>query len=367
MPIADAHADVLFRLWQLRRSRLLREEDPEFRWEDGDLHVTPARLREGDIRLLFAPIYLPPFAVAEGGFAAALEQVDLFYCAVLGDLPESGRRDTPSSASSTSNPRDEGGSWPHVFLRSPSDLDRVKREGGTALLLALEGLDAVGGNLTYLRTLLRLGVRSVGLTHNPANLVADGAGEPRGGGITRFGFLALEELVRFGALVDVAHLSERGFWDVVRFLEERDARAPLVATHANVWALRPHPRNLRDEQLLALRRLGGGVGITFVPAFLTDGPEADLTDILRHVEYALALLGDEHVFFGSDFDGIERTPLGLEHSGRWGRLLEELHRRYPEETVNRITWSNLSRIVAAALTKGGEVSQAEGEEISRER
>ncbi|RKQ88387.1 dipeptidase [Brockia lithotrophica] len=367
MPIADAHADVLYRLWQLRRYRLLREEDAEVRWEEGELHVTPARLREGDVRLLFAPIYLPPFAVSEGGFAAALEQVDLFYCSLLGDPPGDGRGDAPASAARTSNPEGGEGVWPRVFLRSPSDLARVEREGGAALLLALEGLDAVGGNLTYLRTLLRLGVRSVGLTHNPANLAADGAGEPRGGGLTRFGLAALEEIVRFGALVDVAHLSERGFWDVVRFFEERGARVPPVATHANVWALRPHPRNLRDEQLLALKRLGGGVGITFVPAFLTDAPEADLTDVLRHVEYALALLGDEHVFFGSDFDGIDRTPRGLEHAGCWGHLLDELHRRYPQETVERITWGNLSRIVSAALA-GGEGASRDGEGgISRGR
>ncbi|MBE3551209.1 MAG: Microsomal dipeptidase [Brockia lithotrophica] len=357
MPIADAHADVLYRLWRLRRHRLLREEDGEVRWEDEELHVTPARLRDGDVRLLFTPIYLPPFAVAEGGFAAALEQVDLFYRTVLGDPPEDGRRDAPSAGDRVSRSEKTGEAWPRVLLRSPSDLARVKREGGTVFLLALEGLDAVGGNLTYLRTLLRLGVRSVGLTHNPANLAADGAGEPRGGGLTRFGAAALEELIRFGVLVDVAHLSERGFWDVVRFLEERGARVPLVATHANVWTLRPHPRNLRDEQLLALKRLGGGVGITFVPAFLADGPEADLTDVLRHVEYALALLGDAHVFFGSDFDGIERTPRGLEHAGRWGRLLEELHRRYPQETVERIAWGNLSRIVEAALAGGEEISR----------
>lgn len=152
------------------------------------------------------------------------------------------------------------------IIRRAADIDAAKAEGKLAAVLAIENSEAVERSLNILRSLYLLGVRSIGLTHNPNTWASTGNDEGEtGGGLTRFGVQLVKEMNKLSMLVDVSHISERGFWDV---LDTSDK--PIIASHSNCKMLCSHPRNLTNEQLKAIASNGGVVGITFVPGFITD-------------------------------------------------------------------------------------------------
>lgn len=202
-------------------------------------------------------------------------------------------------------------------------------------MLTLEGCEAIGESLTQLRTLLRLGVRSVGLTWNDANMVADGAFEQRGGGLTKFGKEVVRLLNEQQCWTDVSHLSERAFWDVIEL-----AQYP-IASHSNAYTLCPHPRNLRDDQIQALIKKNGVIGVTFVPQFLRhDTQTTTVTDVLRHVDYICSLGGENHIGFGSDFDGIFETVDQLANVSHYTHFINELLKHFKEEQVRKFLFCN---------------------------
>ncbi|MBX5466733.1 MAG: membrane dipeptidase [Firmicutes bacterium] len=225
------------------------------------------------------------------------------------------------------------------------DLEALTADGAYGWLLAVEGVDGHAATLSGLRLLFRLGVRLLSLTWNERNGLADGAGEdPGGGGLSRAGRAYVREMNRLGMVVDVAHLAEAGFWDVLD-LSER----PVLASHANCWTLAPHPRNLRDRQLRALARQGGMVGLTFVPEFLGGTPSVDR--VVDHVLHVLDVVGDDrHVGWGSDFDGVEVPVPGLASVADVPRLAERmLERGLSETTVARVMGENLMAFWQQAL------------------
>lgn len=231
----------------------------------------------------------------------------------------------------------------------------AQRSGGgqqIGLVLGIEGGEALEGDLVLLRTFHRLGVRLLTLTHNVRNELADGIlEEGTGGGLSRFGRAVVEEMNRLGMVIDVSHLSPAGFWQVLEA-----SSAPVIASHSNAKALCRHPRNLADDQLLALAAKGGVVGVNFVPLFLKDDPgggqpTAGLEDVLDHLDYLVDLIGPAHVAIGSDFDGSGGTsPAGLEDVSRMPALTEGLLRRgHPEEVIRGILGENLLRVLEAVL------------------
>ena len=189
----------------------------------------------------------------------------------------------------------------HVMVcRSAADVETAKRAGKLGAILALENSDGLEQSIHALHCLHAMGVRSVGLTHDPRSDVGDGArGERDGGGLTHFGVAVVKELNRLGVIVDIAHLSPKGFWDVIEISDK-----PVFDSHACCRALCDHPRNLDDEQLKALAQSGGVIGVTFVRPFLTDDwQNAGFQHLIEHIDHAVQLLGPEHVGLGSDFDG----------------------------------------------------------------
>ena len=148
------------------------------------------------------------------------------------------------------------------LIRSHDGYWSLKRNEIGAIL-TLEGCDCIGQDILKLKTLLRLGVTSVGLTWNYANLVADGALEPRGAGVSGFGQEVIRLLNEKSIWCDVSHLSEAAFWDTIKL-----ANYP-IASHSNVYNLCAHPRNLKDAQIQALLKKNAVIGVTFVPQFLT--------------------------------------------------------------------------------------------------
>lgn len=313
--VADAHVDVLYRLHGGVR--------PE------DLMASPKHLDQGNVRMLTCAIYVPEEKVAEDAWTSALTMLDLFYERILGqDVLLTNLAELEHFEKQINHIK----RGPTMHPSAPSTHHTVPQR---AYVLSLEGLEAIGYSLMRLRHFYRLGVRLAGLTHNPANAVADGVGEPRGGGLTQFGATVVEEMIRIGMGIDVAHLAERAFWQVL----ERDPR-PVLASHVASRKIHEHRRNLNDEQVRALYAQKGWVGLTFVPAFISDEKTVRIDHLLRHLEHLLSLGGEDYVGFGSDFDGIETTIDGLSHSGDFVQLQEALLKLYPAALVQKLLYDN---------------------------
>lgn len=243
---------------------------------------------------------------------------------------------------------DEVEAHPEVIpVRTARDLAQVEAGGGGGWLLAVEGLGGFAASLTGLRGLYRLGVRMASLTWNERNELADGAAEdPGGGGLSRAGRAYLAEMERLGVVVDLAHLAEAGFWDVLNLAHY----APVVS-HANCWTLAPHRRNLRDRQIRALAARGGVQGITLVPEFL--GGRADLDRVVDHIEHALEVVGDDrHLGLGTDFDGVEQPVEGVETVAQLPRLAERMSARgLADDTIARVMGENFWHYFQQALAR----------------
>lgn len=222
------------------------------------------------------------------------------------------------------------------------EIEAALQQKKVAAFLSIEGGDALQGELSALRMFYKLGVRSICLTWNHRNEIADGVGEgATAGGLTVFGRDVVREMNDLGMIIDVSHLSEKGFWDVIEL-----SKSPIIASHSNARKLCSHQRNLRDEQMLALKKNGGVMGMNFYPPFLTETPKAALVDIIRHIEYSTALLGCDHVGIGADFDGIEHTPEDVQGIQDMDSIFNELAKlNYSEEDISKIAGGNFLRII----------------------
>ncbi|MBC7251440.1 MAG: membrane dipeptidase [Anaerolineae bacterium] len=231
-----------------------------------------------------------------------------------------------------------------TLATSAADIERAKAEGKIAGVLGLEGAEALVGDLGVLRMFYRLGVRSIGLTWNFRNEAADGVDEARtGGGLTEFGVQLVKEMNRLGIMIDIAHLAPAGVRDVLTLSE-----APVIASHANARALCPHRRNLSDEQLEGIAANGGVVGVTFVPAFVSEDPaQATLERTLDHIDHIVRVAGIDHVGLGSDFDGFPQSAVnvGLEDVTRLPNITAGLLARgYKPAEVKKILGGNFLRV-----------------------
>lgn len=235
------------------------------------------------------------------------------------------------------------GCWDVITSRRQL-LDVLHGEKGGAVL-TVEGGEALQGNLRLLNVLYRLGVRSLCLTWNNRNEIADGVNEMQtGGGLTSFGRDVVIEMNRLGMLIDVSHLSERGFWDVLELSD-----APVIASHSNCRAVWDHPRNLTDDQIRGIAQKGGIVGINFV-AELVGPPGCGLEYLYRHFEHICSLVGDDYLGFGSDFDGTERLVGGVKDVSSFKEIIAMLHRNgYSEATLRKICSDNCVRLLKQVL------------------
>jgi membrane dipeptidase len=183
----------------------------------------------------------------------------------------------------------------------------IEREA-LAVVVHLEGAEAIDADLKFLEVLYAAGLRSIGPVWSRTNIFGHGvpfhfpASPDLGDGLTAAGQGLVRACNEMKILVDLSHITEKGFWDVARL-----SKAPLVATHSNAHALCPSPRNLTDRQLAAIRDTGGMVGLNFATCFLRpDGnmrPDTDIDLMVRKIDYLVEKLGEDHVGLGSDFDG----------------------------------------------------------------
>ena len=231
-------------------------------------------------------------------------------------------------------------------VRTAEDAGNVLKHKA-ATLLAIEEGGAIDGSLEALRCLYELGVRAMTLTWSNRNDIADGINEEAtGSGLTLFGKQVVAEMNRLGMLVDVSHISTAGFWSVIE-----TSTKPVIATHSNAKSLCSHPRNLNDEQIKALAQNGGLAGITFAGQFLEeDWRNACIESVYKHIDYMLNLIGnDDHIGFGSDFDGISHPPYNIQGVQDYKPLIEYLSKYYSDETINKITHQNVINLLQKVL------------------
>lgn len=281
----DTHCDTL-----LARSRH-QNEFTGGRTPD----VTPERLQDGGVTLQVCALFAGSVGPTGTGADAPRAMADAEYAAIP-TLSEHGVR----------------------LVNSPFDA----KDGETCMMLSIEGGEIIGDSLDTLRAYRAKGVRLFGLTWNHENLIAYphcGQGQH---GLKPFGWNVVRTCEELGIAVDVAHLGEGGFWDLIF-----NADKPIMTSHSCCRKLRNHTRNLTDDQIRALIDMGGWMGINFYTAFLTDAKDATAETVVDHIAHVADLGGIENVGFGSDFDGIDVAPIDVRHPGEIPNLIRALEKR----------------------------------------
>lgn len=219
------------------------------------------------------------------------------------------------------------------------EIDKNKRP--LSAVLAIEGLgNQPDFTLESVGRFYDAGVRIMSLGWNNDNLLCGGC-EGEGTGLTDLGRQTLAEMDARKIILDVSHMSDASFWESIE-----NYSLPICATHSNSRAVHNHRRNLTDEQFLAIKERNGVCGINFYPPFLCEG-EADIKDIIRHIEHFLSLGGEDSIGLGSDFDGIDSTPRKIENSAHFARLFDALlSLNYSEELVEKIAYKNFKNLFA---------------------
>ncbi|HZK43599.1 MAG TPA: dipeptidase [Syntrophomonadaceae bacterium] len=210
-------------------------------------------------------------------------------------------------------------------------------------VLHLEGAEAIGTDLELLRLFYRLGLRSMGLTWNNRNLLADGVGEgPNAGGLSKFGKKTIKEMQKLGIILDLSHISEQAFFETFDYYDN-----PIMVTHSNVQGICSHRRNLSDEQLKTLAQNGGIVGVNQVSSFISE-KKADINGLIDHIQYISDYIGVNHVALGSDFDGADDIIMpGIEEYKQWEELLTK--RGFMPQEVAKILHGNALRVMEKIL------------------
>ena len=205
-------------------------------------------------------------------------------------------------------------------------------EGGS-LVDSLEMID-------YLHTKR---IKIVTLTWNDSNLLGTSAMSGDEGGLTVFGKQVVEKMNALGMIADLSHASDETFWDVMNITQK-----PVLVSHSNARSLCNHPRNITDEMFLSLCENGGVLGINFYPPFLENNPQqANLESIFKHIEHFLDIGGENHIGFGSDFDGVDALPKGITDFSSYSVILEEMNRRnYPKELIEKLCYKNMMRLLS---------------------
>jgi len=227
-----------------------------------------------------------------------------------------------------------------VFCTDGRALERADSAGENMALLSIEGGAALGGELSHLDEARQTGVRLLTLTWNGPNELGDGCMTPGADGLARFGKEVVRKMGELGMIVDVSHLSEKGFWDVARLV-----KGPFVATHSDSKAVEDHPRNLTDDQFREIARRGGLVGLNLYAPFV--GGEGSIDGLLRHTEHFLELGGEKTVAVGSDFDGCGLRA-EIRGVGDMGLLYDAMRERFGKEIADNIFFDNAFRFFTAA-------------------
>jgi membrane dipeptidase len=355
----DMHADTT--------QRLVDENvDLQQRLPDG--HLDSVRAKEGGLDAQFFSIWVEPQLFGGGG-QTAMKRADVQIAAVR-SLTES-------------HPE----TW--QFATTAADIRRIVSEGKIAALTGLEGGYAIDEKLENVDRYYKMGVRYMSPAWSVSTSWAGSSGDAVGNtrGLNEFGVNVIREMNRVGMMVDVSHVSDKTFWDIVN-----NSTKPVIATHSGCRAIADVPRNLTDEMIRALAKTGGVVNVIFYPEHLEPGwsekkklvdaeiapmvqraseeekrdavykklardrvrseefakrlPPVTVSRLVDHIDHIVKLVGIEHVGIGSDFDGVQSTLSDLADVAQLPNLTVELLRRgYSESDIDKILGGNMLRVM----------------------
>jgi len=338
------------------------------------LHTDLPRLRAGHLGAQFWSVFVPCNLTGERAVTATLEQVDAVYL-MIERYPDD-----------------------LALVTSADGLDATLAEGTRiASLLGAEGGHSIDNSLGALRSLYRLGVRYLTLTHNENTAWADSATDiPAAGGLTAFGREVVREMNLLGMLVDLSHVSADTMRQTLEVTE-----APVIFSHSSALAVCDHPRNVPDDVLGQLADNGGVCMVTFVPQFVSpavrdwglqvqgaaehagidvrdwqamstfsdnfprEAPKATLADVVAHCEHVREVAGIDQIGIGGDFDGVSTLPDGLADVSAYPALLDALRQRsWSREDLVKLAHRNISRALRAAEDVSVALRQRRGHSLA---
>lgn len=295
----------------------------------------------------------PKPSLPDAGFSAIRESCVTVVGPTLGDVtPETAFNSTVAMFSKTTQ---QIASYPDrlMFIRNFSDIQKAKQEKKLGILANIQNSAAIERDLKNLDLFYNLGLRQIQLTFNWRNWVGDGCTERTQAGLSYFGVEMVERMNELGMLVDVSHTGYQSTLDAVEV-----SRRPIVYSHTNCKALCNHPRNKTDDQIKALARKGGVMGLSCFNWFVSDKPRSTLEDLLNHFDYVAKLVGPDHIGIGSDFS-VAGWP-GRQPDAEW----EEHRKIYPEREwkalkgrfppyIDEVNGPQRYRTIAVGLQKRG--------------
>ena len=365
-PVWDGHNDVPEQLRD-RRKNLLQgfdftdttgTADPAN--GNGAMHTDLKRMRAGKVGAQFWSVYVSANLNDQQAVQATLEQIDVAKRLVAGYPGEL------------------------ALCLDSACVEAAWKKGRIASLMGMEGGHSIGGSLAVLRQMYALGARYMTLTHFKNNSWADAATDaPAHNGLTPLGKDMVREMQRLGMLVDLSHVSEKTMLDALEV-----AKAPVIASHSNAFAINHHPRNVPDRVLDAMKANGGLVMVNFYPPYVVEAarqwsanrdaedarlkslwrgqpdkakaalaewdkanpmPRGSVKDVADHLDYIAKRIGADHVGLGGDLDGIETTVVGMEDASTYPALFVELARRgWSQKDLEKLSSRNLMRVLKAA-------------------
>ncbi|MGJ7041358.1 membrane dipeptidase [Shinella sp. BE166] len=341
--IFDGHNDVLLRLWENAQ----KGADPIAEFVEGTDkgHIDAPRARKGGLAGGFCAMFIPP---KEDYPAREVDQNGHYSVRMVGPRDQAEALKIALEMTDIASRLEQAGGL--AICRSTADIRAAMDNGRFAAVLHIEGCEPIAEDLSNLETFHAKGLRSLGPVWSRHNLFGHGvpfafpSSPDTGPGLTDAGFELIKACDRLGIMIDLAHITERGFWDV-----ERTSTQPLVATHSNAHALTPISRNLTDRQLDAIRERKGIAGLNYATTMLrADGLEnADtaLSDMVRHIDHMVERMGIDCVALGSDFDGAT-IPAAIGDASGNQALVEALRGAgYGEDDLAKLCRENWLRLL----------------------
>ncbi|PTV97582.1 dipeptidase AC [Rhodobacter aestuarii] len=339
-PVFDGHNDILYRILQAPEKR-------EEIWltGEGKGHLDLPRMQAGGFAGGFFAIYVP--SPVSHDFAEVMTQMDNPpYALPLPDLIDfEGGLPVAFAAAGHLLWMERAAKGAFRLCRTAGEIRAAMAEGVIAGLMHMEGAEAIDEDLDALHSFHAMGLRSLGPVWSRPTIFGHGvpfcfpSSPDTGPGLTEAGKRLVKECNALKVLVDLSHLNEKGFDDVARLSD-----APLVATHSNAHAICPSSRNLTDRQLEMIRESRGMVGVNYAVNFLNeDGLKAadrGWVPTLRHLDYLLERLGEDHVGLGSDFDGADVAEVLGDVAGLQGLIGAMREHGYGEELITKIAHEN---------------------------
>jgi membrane dipeptidase len=328
--VCDLHADTQAMLWIYGYNMKKRHHTVDW----GPAGVAP----------IFSDIDIP--RAREGG----LDLFNMSICPTPKDNSRSGAAAFTRRAMKAIDKMLAKNSADLSVAKSPEEAREIIGSGRIAVLLAIEGGQAIEEDMDILREYYDWGARYMTITHSKSLSWANSAtDQPRvEGGLNDFGEEVVREMERMGMMIDVAHMAEDTFWAVLDTVS-----CPIIDTHAGARALADHPRNLTDDQIKAIAERGGVIGVIFHCGYLdpTGQKTCDAALVADHIDHIKKIGGIDCIALGSDYDGAVNIPPDLGNSSRLPALTAELKRRgYTEEEIRKIlggnflkAWENIIR------------------------